>query len=272
LVAVVKFADYRSIEAVNWSTLKHMDTSPLHYQQSLAGFDDKAEFALGRATHTMILEPDLFALEYAVYADGDRRGKKWETFKEANAGRTIIKVDEYEDACAMRDAILRHPVARRLIEGGASEKVIQWTDAATGIQCKARLDKITTAIVDVKSAASVDARAFGNAAGKYGYHTQGAFYHDGWKTVTGDDLPVKLIAVEKKKPFDVVVYALGEDDLEIGTDTYRKLLERVKECHGSGKWPGRAEEEQPLLLPSWIYGDGGMFDDDATSLDLEITG
>src|SRR4051812_24246093 len=88
-MSAAEFADYIKIDAVNWSTLKHMRTSPLHYRHAVDSPDeDTARFGIGRAIHTAILEPHKLATDYAVF-DGKRRaGKKWKTFEAENVTRT----------------------------------------------------------------------------------------------------------------------------------------------------------------------------------------
>jgi hypothetical protein len=257
---------YRSIEAVNWSSLKHLAVSPLHYRHCMDNpFADAVNLALGRATHTAVLEPDEFPLEYVVFDGKIRRGKEWDAFKEMHASRTILKRDEYRECLAKRDAVRRYQPARDLLAKGEAEKTIEWTDVDTGLFCKARLDWLGSSIVDLKGTKTIDARRFGQSAAQWGYYCQLAFYREGIRVLTGRELDCRIIAVEHEAPHDVAVFKLGEDDLYAGWEECRRLLKLLAECRETNRWPGRYESEQELSLPNWIRED----DETATGLDLD---
>lgn len=257
---------YRAIEAVNWSSLKHLQESPLHYRSYVdEGREDTVPLGLGRALHTAVFEPDEFPLEYVVFDGKIRRGKEWDAFKEANASKTILKRDEYRETLAKRDAVRRHPVAARYLTQGEAEKSIEWTDAETGLRCKARLDWLCNSVCDLKGTKSVDARKFGYAAASYGYHCQLAFYREGVRATTGRELDGVIIAVEHERPHDVGVFLIGDDEIYAGWEECRRLMKLLVECRENNHWPGRYESAQPLSLPNWIWGD----EEDATGLDLD---
>ena len=72
--------------------------------------EDNAALMLGRAVHTVVLEPDVFPLEFAVIPNDRetgktiRRGTKaWNDFAAGNAGKTLIKQEEYEQHLAIRE-------------------------------------------------------------------------------------------------------------------------------------------------------------------------
>lgn len=248
-------ADYASIPATNWSLLKELRRSPLHYRHRLTTpLADTARMAFGRAVHCAVLEPDRFPLEYIVW-DGARRGKEWAAFKLASGHRTILTADEYRTCLAVRDSVRSDPVAAPYLQDGESEVTIQWTDDATGIKCKARLDYFSAAaLVDVKTTADVTDRIFGALAARMGYHGQMAFYHDGL-AANGCDVPVKIIAVEAEPPHDVAVFDVDEDALWAGRQLYRGLLAMLAGCLETERWPGRYQTEVPLALPAWVYPD-----------------
>jgi PDDEXK-like domain of unknown function (DUF3799) len=258
-VTRISFADYAAQDAVNFSTLKAIDKSPLHYQHAVKfGREDNTGLLKGRATHTAVFEPDEFMRKYAVYK-GKRRGtKEWYLFAALHHREDIIKLDEYEQALSIRDAVRRHPVAGPLLARGNAEESITWVDPDTGIKCKARLDWYNeSALIDLKGTASTDARHFGAFAARQRYHVQAAWYSDGLMLSKGIRPPVKLIAAEFNPPFDVAVFPLSEDDLFVGTETYQGWLKKVAECRESGVWPGRFPDEEPLVLPAYIFGEDG---------------
>lgn len=255
----IPFADYLTLPAVNWSTLKHLRKSPLHYRHALENpREDNARLALGRAAHTAVFEPDKFMLEYACFKGERRAGKAWEAFKEQHAGETILKIEEYRTCLAIRDAVRRHPVAAEYLAAGVPESSIFWTDLETGLECKARPDWISVskgALVDLKTTGDIDAHRFAATAARMLYYCQLAFYREGLKRAHDAEYPVVMIAVEQSPPHDVAVYTLDEDALYAGWEEVQVLLVRLKRCRNENRWPGRYEEAQTLRLPGWIWPD-----------------
>jgi hypothetical protein len=267
----VTFDDYRALPGVNFSTMKAMDESPLHYRDAVKFAKEATSFMnVGTAGHCMILEPDQFPPRYVVWTGGRRAGKEWDAFEAANLDKTIIKSDEYDLCKAMRDAVMEHPSAGPIFAQGEAEKVLQWRDPETGLDLKCRIDWLAGSIVDLKTSKSANPRQFGATAARYKYHAQMAFYRWAVECATGlADWPVHIVVVESARPFDVVVYALDLVTLEAGMETCRGWLRRIAECKASGKWPGRYEAEATLNLPNWAFDSD---DDAADELGITING
>ena len=257
----LSFFEYQALSGVNFSTLKHMASSPLHYKHALDAPNvatDAMEF--GSAVHCAVLEPDEFPIRYALWDGGTRRGKEWDAFVDANEGRTVLRECDYLRALAVRDAVRSHPAASDLLRGD-SEVTATWTDPETDIECKARLDHINEdCAIDVKTTTSVDPFEFARTVGRMHYHAQLAHY------ANGAELPRNphIIAVESQEPFDVVVYRLPDDALSAGRALVSEWLHRVASCRESGRWPGRSAAVQDLTLPPW------MLEDDDTGLGFTI--
>lgn len=273
------FEEYLAIRAVNWSTLKELRRSPLHYRHRLAvPREDSATLRAGRVAHTAVFEPERFPLDYVVFSHENkggkvvRNGKVWEAFEADNADRTIITPAEREKCLAMSAAVRGNPIAMKYLEQGKPEHVIQWRDPETKMPCKGRLDFFSEscpAIVDLKTTGSVAGNTFGAIAARLSYHLQLAFYSAGMKAVYGRELPVKIIAVEKEPPHDVAVFDVDADALYAGAEEVASLMVKLHFCRERNRWPGMYEEEQTLRLPPWALGDD---EDDATGLDLVVSG
>ncbi len=262
---------YGAIGGIHWTCLKEMRRSPKHYKWRLENpIEPTWPMKLGLAVHTAVLESDRFPLDYAVFKGPRRAGKEWEAFELANAGRTILKVPEYEMCLAIRNAVRRHPIANHLLEVGEAEKVLTWTDERTGLDLKGRVDWFNGyGLVDLKTTADVDPRWFGMTAARQGYHAQLAFYRRGLHAQQLD-APAKILAVESEPPHDVIVYSLSEDDLAAGDREIDALLARVVECTRTNVWPGRCDgDETPLQLPAWALCNPDL---DPTGLGLVIAG
>lgn len=261
------FSDYLRIDALNWSTAKLIERSPLHLQHALTHpIEDRPLLARGRGFHTKVLEPERWDEEYATFTGGRRAGNYWNAFVAAAEGRTILKDDEVQRLDAMVEAVRAHPAAASLCFGadGYREHVITWTDPSTGRRCKARIDRVSLqpgreTIVDLKSTADASPRRFGLIASRLLYHRQIVWYADGWllwcreQGLAELDLTPTLIAVESEAPHDVGVYYLTEEQIYHAREANNAMLARFVECEQSGVWPGVAPEPEPLLLPAWEY-------------------
>lgn len=257
----ITFAEYLAIDAVNWSTLKHLRVSPLHYRHALtASCKDTGALKLGRAVHTAVFEPDRLLRDYVIW-EGDRRaGKEWERFKELHWRSTILKVDEFERACSIRDAVRAHPLVKPYLASGEAEKSITWTDFGTGLPCKARLDWLgpdpedpaALVVGDLKTSRdATDARRFASAAWDMGYYGQLAHYVNGVRTLTGKNVRAVIFAVENAPPFDVALWRVDGDAFLTAVAAVRELLARLAECRATDSWPGRYGSEQLLAVPKW---------------------
>ncbi len=265
------FDDYLKIEAVNWSSLKKLAISPLHYRHHMDSPPTPPTDAMiiGSATHKAVLEPEDFDSEYTVWTGGTRRGKEWDAFCAANAGKEILREQDVDRVQALALSVQRHPGCARYLGGkGVNELTIRWNDLPTGIACKGRADRVTDdgVLIDLKTTRDLTPRPFMAASCRLGYHAQMAFYADGLRTLGHDVHKVVILAVESSAPYDCGVFVLGEDVLYAGREEYRALLRRLAECRESGRWPGRYEYEQSLELPAWYFGD----DEDADDLGVEV--
>lgn len=253
VIEKLPFARYIDLPGDSSTSLREMRKSPLQYKHWLEhGRKDTTTLLRGRGAHTAILEIQQFMREYVMW-EGDRRaGKVWEEFKEQNAGKTILKPDDYDMAIACRDAVLAHAVAGPLLrEKGRNELTIQWELGEHKL--KSRIDRLCSALVDIKTARDVSQREFQNSAARYGYHTQLAFYQDAVEAAGLGRLPVVLVVVQSAAPHDVVVYEVGYDELEKGRVEYEEALCRLADCRKTNKWPGVAPNEPvKLRLPEWL--------------------
>jgi hypothetical protein len=274
----MSFSAYRSIQAINWSSLKHLSRSPAHYLAALlAPSKDTAALKRGRAVHVAVLEPDRFASLYSVW--GSRRsGKDWDAFdaSERLAEREVLTEKEYELAKAIAIAVRGDPVAARYVTGVKTEQSIGWTHrrpefeglAGYEMACKARLDAVgPLGIVDLKTARDGSPSAFGREVLRLEYHVQAAWYVDGYRAQTGRELPWSWVVVESTPPHVVQVYQADQDVLELGRERYRELLDLLHACSRDNNWPGYATSEMPIQLPRWAWPSDS---DDVADLELSF--
>lgn len=251
----VPFGTYVKIDAVNWSTLKLMDQSPLHYHHRHRDRKETPSLRLGRATHALALDPSCFAGQFAVYEGERRAGKAWEAFEAAHAGRDILKADELAEARELATAVREHPLLAPFRADARYEVTATWTDAASGLRCKARPDWLAPGVLlDLKTTRSINALRFRSQAETLGYFGQLAFYRRGLVANGVKVERVLLVAVESAHPYDVGVFEVTEATLQSSDAEVGELLSRLVACRDSNHWPGRYESIQPLDRPEWATG------------------
>lgn len=270
----ISFPEYLALPGLNASMIKKLMRSPLAYKWALDHPDNSttsASKALGTATHAAILEPYRMQSEFIVW-DGERRGKAWTEFKEANSSLQILTSAEFAKVEAMRDSVCAYPPASRYLQNGVAEVTMQWIDPATGRAMKGRIDWVTEidgeiVLVDLKTTRDITGRKFGADAYKLGYHIQFSLYTDGWFHLTRKTPRFVVLAVENDAPHEPAVFDVSEDLLALGHEEYMGHLSTLKECEETNIWPPRVQEEQPLQLPAWALNE----DEDLSDIGLDLT-
>lgn len=205
---------------------------------------------IGSATHKRVLEPRAFKNEFAVW-HGRRVGNKWNEFKEEHSHKDIITDIQYREIEEMREAVLKHPEASRLLSGGEAETSVFWRDEETGVLLKARADytKIVNGskiIIDLKTCLSAEPEAFAKQLINLSYPIQEALYRDGFEAQN-----FAFVCVEKVTN---VVQVYTCDDLldECGYLLYRQTLEKWANYLKNG-WPTSYREGVTQLdCPQWF--------------------
>ena len=263
----VENAEYHRHAAVSASHLKEIERSPQHYY---ARFVDPNRIEptptpamqLGTAVHAQILELNRFDEIVAVAPDGiDRRTKagkeSWAAFESEAKGKVVINRDDAAIVSAMGRAVFSHPAAAMLLAfKGKAETSWFWTDEKTGLECKCRPDWLLddgSVIVDLKTTEDASPRGFQRSVAQYAYHQQAAWYLHGLEQASGI-CPAQFVfvAVEKKPPYAVGVYAADAEMIKAGWEAAERNLERIAECRAANHWPGYGEDIQPISLPPWM--------------------
>ena len=253
---------YEDIEAVNKSTLWEMRKSPLHYWHLMHDTPRKDTPAMkfGRAVHAAILTPTVYKRDYAVAPDVDRRTKAgkeaYEAFLQESAGKEVLSADDAQIIRQMVAVYRKTPQARDLIKiCQRREAALTWTDAETGVGCKARLDAVRHEfVIDYKTTTNAGTDAFRREAIKYGYDLQAAMYMEAARANGYDPKDFYFIVQEKDAPYLINVIRAGDAFLDRGEWIMRDLLAKYKVCRDTNEWPGYGVNE--LILPEWeVIGD-----------------
>lgn len=258
------------VRRISKSGLDKIRQSPYHYwywylNPARPKQKDTPATLLGSLFHTAMLEVDKLDKQFMVAPEINKRTKagreEWDELQAyALANRVKLVTQELIDtARLMRDAAYRNPIVRDLMsEPGESEKTILFDEPMTGAACKCRPDRLLNNgfILDFKTTDNASPVAFGKSAYKWRYHVQAAFYSDGYKAaynITPEAFV--FIAVESSEPFQVAVYVLDPDALELGRGEYLHDLETYQRCKATNMWPGYQPDgkAQLLQLPSYAF-------------------
>lgn len=280
-------AEYRAIDAVSQSALKTLAArtpAGLAWEREHPRKPSEA-MVLGSAVDCYLLEPDRFAELYEAEDPGEKswpnatcpvcqaaprqpcQTKKGEPSKRCCAGRrelhdaggkTVLDWVQWQTVQGIVAAVRSHRQARTLLDLTQHQVSLVWTDAATGLLCKGRLDMAWPGhlLADLKTcrAGKAAPSQWPKHAWDLGYGTQAAFYHDGWRQLTGEDLPWFWLCVESTGPYLVAVHRAADAWVTRGRDAYRSALGTYAECLTSGVWPGYYcdDDPAPVSPPMWL--------------------
>lgn len=246
---------------VRFSRLKNMGQSPKHYEE--ACFEDDDSFntpstLIGSAVHSFS-----FGGKPVTCFSARKQGKDWESFQEEHDGSIILTKSEFERAAAMWNAIRSNDLAMdALSDVTHREQLIRWKIGDR--ECQSTIDaRSPRALLELKTTVCANPRRFISDALRRVYHSQCSFYRTALDSI-GEVVPpsTKIIAVENKKPFSVIVFSLTPRTLDAGEKIWRSWFEQLMVCEQSGVFPGYAQGEVEFDI-----------DDDADgSFSVEIDG
>lgn len=226
--------------------------------------EQKRCFDIGTAAHLIALQPGLFAARTEIIDAGSYQTKAAQTARDVayEAGKTPLLIAEVDKIHSMRDALMRHPVARLAFDDCVSEVSYFWRDQITGIWCKARPDLLPAHrryLPDLKTSTSANPAAFTKKAADLGYYMRAAWYMAGIEAIEGA-APTRacFIVQATTAPFLVSVCWLDDEALGWGKLRVRRAIETFARCAERGEWPGYRDVTAPdtdaaftLSLPPW---------------------
>lgn len=231
------------------------------------GRPGKKVFDIGHAAHKLALGvgPDIVEVEADSWRTNAAKDRGTEI---REAGGVPLLTDEFGMVTAMAVALAAHPIAGALFSpgNGTPEASMFWTDSASGITCRSRLDWLPKPrpgkrfiVVDYKTARSAEPQAFAKAAMDHGYHCQAPWYCDGVVALGIAEDPLFVFVVqEKTPPYLVTVVQLDDTAMRIGRILNRRAIGIYAECSATDTWPGYATDVAQASLPYYYerqFGD-----------------
>lgn len=259
--------DYNSADGIRRSDLWRMEDSPEKFRYFLEHpAEQTPALIFGSACHKYVLENDDFGSEYVTAPNINRRtnaGKEeWERFCAENAGKTVISPDDMQVMAEMREALMRCPLAKKLLFGkGETEQAFFWTDMETGEKCKIKTDRLVKYnrrwyVVDYKTCQSAETMRFNSEIWRLGYFFQAGMYTEG--VMHGKKLKKRpgflFVAQEKKPPYSVNVIEVSEEVMNAGVAKFHELLGKYHDCKALDLWPGYMTGDVPndCFVPTWM--------------------
>lgn len=271
---------YHGGPGISKSHLDVIERSPMHYWQAYINPErtprvPTVAMRLGTAIHSAVLEPELFAQEYAVEPEEapsrptsrQLTAKKpseatadaidyWEAFDMANEHRTILTRDQWDTALGCREAVRKHSAARALLQRGSAEVSFYGVEPDTGALVKCRTDWLNwqdDVIVDVKSTVDASPDKFMRSVLDYRYHVQVPFYRAVMEAAMDAPAPKRwvFLAIEKTAPYAIGLYTLPEDVIKAAWRVAQRNLQAILDGKLLGHWPDFGTEVRELVLPRW---------------------
>lgn len=258
-------AEYHALDSVSNTKLKTFrESRKLYHARHVAktlAFKQTPAMQLGSIVHAMTFEPENITQLYAVPPKCDRRtnvGKAiWNEFLEsAPEGCEVVDADTWQQAHDIHSALIASPIMRSFMDAfGKCEEPLFWTDPATGLECRSKIDKLCReldVIIDLKVVMDSTPSGFARAVVGFEYDCQAAWYMDGYKANFGEVPNFVFVAVSKTAPYEIGFYELNEDDLAAARVTNSQTLASLKACMETGDWKSQHETSVvSLKLPRY---------------------
>lgn len=231
---------------------------------------DSEALRFGTLVHVAVLEPDrlgeFVAVDPALCLKADGTPAQNPTMTAAwkrlageyeAIGQTVVLKTDLDRALAMRDAVMAHPTARRLIDMATDRELSAYADHPTGARVRARFDLAGPVIADLKTCRSADPATFGRTAHDYGYHISAANYLDIATACGMEPVAFAFINVEKEPTpggvYRVSVTELADAAIDLGR---REMAEACRRWLALGKridMPTYGDDFTTVDLPPWAY-------------------
>ena len=228
--------------------------------------EETPSLALGKAVHTLALEPQKWKSEYII-VDCDRRTKagKEEWAEALETGKNIIKSDQMEQIEGMANALAANPVALALLKAdGYVEASILWDDNGLPLRCRPDFLRNDGLIVDLKTARNVKPSLFFKDALNFHYDLSVALTMRGYEALYGKPADnYVFLCIESTAPYCIECFEsmLPMDDtsgmsyLDYGEARLYDLLDGFRvdwnRFKATGEWPLPPKRIETMNVPAW---------------------
>lgn len=238
---------------------EYWDTSPYNPDRAESAEDgvEAAYFRIGRAAHTMVLEPETFAGMFvtrpAIFTDWrTKQAREWRA-AQAREGFTVMDPPEMIRVQGIAKAIREHPLTRDGLWDGEIECAIIWKDAKTGLWLKARPDSLPRSarlVADLKVAASAHPLSVRRSIREFGYDMQLALVGIGLKAVLNMTIEdYALFVVGASRPHSTFLQVVSHEAIRWAQRRLRRGLDTFARCLKESRWPSYEERDGEQYSP-----------------------
>lgn len=223
--------------------------------------NDKLCLKTGVSVHSLLLEPEEFERRAivvpssALTSNGQRRGNKWEDWKEETTDRVpdaiLMMPAELAEVRAIAAAVQRE-VGNLLEAADAVREVpILWTEDVDGlaVPCRIKPDLLVATVdgivaVDIKTTRNAAADKFKWSMRDLMYWLQDAHYTAGIEAEHGQPVERFLFAAVQTSPhYPCRVYELDPATREDARRRRYELMRELQACIATGDWSDAGEGE-----------------------------
>lgn len=231
--------------ALSCSLLKPLLISPAHFQAALVANETRSDARdFGTLVHLLVLQPELASQELAVFPGVAGRHSGWSTFAALHPDKLVVDEPTFTQGRRLAHKVLEtrykgRPL-RDFVEESIAEATVYFTEPATGLRMRIRLDAYHPDIsFDLKTSRFALPRAFGKDAVDRHYDLQAYMYSLGRCMYEGRQSakPFVFIVAENEAPHSVSTLEAGSTFVENGSNKFQACAATFKACTEAGYWP-----------------------------------
>jgi hypothetical protein len=253
--------EYENINALNYSGMKELLKSPLHYQTYLKRehVETKA-LRIGTLVHLAVLQPEVWQT-FKPAPVCDRRTKEGkDTY---NTWLASLKPSEQVVDLEEHEVVVRVAKAAEDLKDSLGVQFVKTEVAMTAceysVPLKCSIDAIGSDgfIYDLKTTSEeASANGFKRSALAFKYYLQAFIYLRIYQLATGEKAKgFRFLVIEKDLPNAGGIFELGEEFMYKASMEYNTALSLFTEATSTGNWKGYPTEVQTVDLPKFKSGD-----------------
>ncbi len=256
IVKRMSYREYALIDALNWSSLKHIADCPAKFMIERSDPKPRTDaMKFGSAYHTYVLERAIFRSQYKVVPKMVRRGKEWDLVCQdaALGNQELLWEEEFEQIRCMANVFDAHAFVPGLLRGADRELSVFWKRA--GVRCKARIDISNgelRVLGDLKTSISSRPEKFLTQLFNLGYDQQMAWYLDGLANNRIYMEGCVIFGQSKERPYGVWGYELKSAEIKKSASEVDRLFALYETCKQSNHWPLYPEVLTLVEVPKFI--------------------
>lgn len=264
IVEDMPFAEYAHLDAVNASYLTTFAqrTPAAALWDKMNPKTETAAMTLGRALHTMVLEPDkvkdrIIVAPETINKRTNKGKEEWAAL--VTSGKDILKAQDFAQLGAMAERLRLHEELTARLKRGRKELTILWE--MDGIKCKARLDLVADNMAfDIKTSRRTNEHGMRTDIVNFGYDLKAAWYllAATQAGLNNGSMMWVWAFVENVPPFEPSMWVMDPDWQKNATDAIMTAWARFRECYRSNNHPGHHTGIKTMHAPNWATDRKGM--------------